>query len=406
MKVLYVSFYPDSYFKQILKESRSLTSQPAQKFNKLLGNGFKHNGLNVNVLVTYNHLAYDNSDIFNKQNEILEECITYHFMPVLKLRFIGGLYSALQVYLFTYKWLKQNKDGFVIVDFLKPFANFVCKAARKLKRKSIIIVTDLPVFLQNESKTILDKFRTWRANRQYENMIQIASEYVFLTEQMNLLLNKENKPYVVIEGFVDINMKNVEKAQENISDKKICLYSGAISKQFGLEMLVEGFIRANINNSELHLYGNGDYVDELEQICNKHSFIKYFGIIANEDVVRKQIEATLLINPRPTNEEYTKYSFPSKNMEYMASETPVLTTKLPGMPDEYLNICYIIDDESINGIKNSLINVLGKTNEELKLMGNKAKKFVLKEKNNIIQAKKILNMRSKKGGSNENIVVK
>ena len=36
-------------------------------------------------------------------------------------------------------------------------------------------------------------------------------------------------------------------------------------------------------------------------------------------IVKEEKKSTLLVNPRFTNEEYTKYSFPSKNMEYMAS---------------------------------------------------------------------------------------
>ena len=64
--------------------------------------------------------------------------------------------------------------------------------------------------------------------------------------------------------------------------------------------------------------------------------------------------ATLLINPRFSNEEYTKYSFPSKNMEYMASGTPILTTKLPGMPKEYYEYIYLFEEESIEGMKNKM----------------------------------------------------
>ena len=57
--------------------------------------------------------------------------------------------------------------------------------------------------------------------------------------------------------------------------------------------------------------------------------------MARKQGVAEELKATLLVNPRPTTEEFTIYSFPSKNMEYMASGTPLLTTKLPGMPEEY-----------------------------------------------------------------------
>lgn len=67
----------------------------------------------------------------------------------------------------------------------------------------------------------------------------------------------------------------------------------------------------------------------------QHPNVRYFGVVANEIVVQEQLEATLLVNLRPTNEEYTKYSFPLKNMEYMVFSTPVPTTCLRDMHEEY-----------------------------------------------------------------------
>ena len=36
------------------------------------------------------------------------------------------------------------------------------------------------------------------------------------------------------------------------------------------------------------------------------------GVVGVETIKKAESEAYLLINPRPVNEEYTKYSFPSK----------------------------------------------------------------------------------------------
>ena len=168
------------------------------------------------------------------------------------------------------------------------------------------------------------------------------------------------------------------------------MYAGQLRNIYGIDYLVKGFVNANIKDLELHIYGKGDYAKELEKICKERSNIKYFGTVPNEIVVQKELEATLLINPRPTGEEYTKYSFPSKNMEYMASGTPVLTTNLPGMPKEYHKYVYIINDESENGMKNSLQTILALPSEALHQKGAEAKNFVLDNKNNIKQAERAL----------------
>ena len=82
-------------------------------------------------------------------------------------------------------------------------------------------------------------------------------------------------------------------------------------------------------------------------------------------------------------------------MEYMVSGTPVLTTKLPGMPKEYYDYIYLIEDESENGMMDSIITVLNLPREELIEKGKNAKDFVLKYKNNNVQAKKIIELCTK-----------
>ena len=115
-------------------------------------------------------------------------------------------------------------------------------------------------------------------------------------------------------------------------------------------------------------------------------------MVNNEDVVKAELEAALLINPRPTKEEFTQYSFPSKNMEYMVSGTPVLTTKLPGMPKEYYQFVYLFDDETVDGFAETIMSVLSLSEEERLKKGIESKKFVLERKNNVCQAKRIIEL--------------
>ena len=110
----------------------------------------------------------------------------------------------------------------------------------------------------------------------------------------------------------------------------------------------------------------------------------------NQEIVKEEVKATLLINPRPTNQEFVKYSFPSKNMEYLVSGTPLLTTRLPGMPMEYYPYIYTIDAETDEGLCKTLRVLLSKSKQELHENGKRAKMFVLENKNENIQGKKIV----------------
>ena len=68
-------------------------------------------------------------------------------------------------------------------------------------------------------------------------------------------------------------------------------------------------------------YVDLDLIESLLKKLQKDKRIIYWGVVEQKHVFEMQQQATLLVNPRKGHEEYTKYSFPSKTMEYMASGT-------------------------------------------------------------------------------------
>lgn len=100
------------------------------------------------------------------------------------------------------------------------------------------------------------------------------------------------------------------------------------------------------------------------------------------------MKAALLVNPRPIKPEYTKYSFPSKNMEYMVSGTPLMTTKLPGIPKEYYPYIYLLEDESPEGIARRLNEILNISMIERNEKAKEARKFVIKKNQTLYKLRK------------------
>ena len=85
------------------------------------------------------------------------------------------------------------------------------------------------------------------------------------------------------------------------------------------------------------------------------------GCVTPDKVVEYEKRALLLVNPRPTNETFSKFSFPSKTMEYLLSGTAVVSTKLPGIPEEYFDYMFSFDSDDRDSIFDKLNELLNLT---------------------------------------------
>ena len=383
MHIIYaVTTCSDRVYKQLFDKVKTKPAFQSQKYHRLLIEGLAA-GAKVDVVANppVNRSVLSEKLVHLPREEEGGAC--YHYIPAIRNPIVKATAVGLGTFFRTLFLIR--KDSAVIVDGLNRVTALSAMLAARLRGKPCVgIVTDLPDMLSGSS------FSKKLANF----VIRHCTHYVLLTEAMNDYLNKAGKPYVILEGHADITMADRVPSMDRKSKPRVCFYAGGVSRQYGLANLVEGFRKADIPNAVLHIYGPGDYVKELQQIAQEDERIFYGGMLLNSEIVEKEQEATLLVNPRPTGEEYVKYSFPSKTMEYMASGTPVLTTVLPGMPKEYYPYVFFLEDETAEGIARILPELLAKSEEELFEKGSRARAFVLDQRNNLVQAQKIIQMLS------------
>lgn len=216
--------------------------------------------------------------------------------------------------------------------------------------------------------------------------------FVLLTEQMNEVVNRRGRPHLVMEGIVDSTMELAENSLDAKTVAFSVLYAGALRAEYGVADLVEGFRALPAPDAELHVYGGGDYASAVARAAVEDPRVRFHGRADLEDVVAAEMRAWVLVNPRPTSEEFVKYSFPSKNMEYLASGTAVLTTRLPGMPAAYYDHVLTIDADGAPAITAALAKAYGVPLEELHRRGAEAREFVLAGKNERVQAARVLEL--------------
>jgi len=381
MHIVYaVTTCSDRVYRQLFSKVKTKPAFQSQKYHRLLIEGLA-DGAKVDVVANppVNRTVLSENIVRLPDEE--EGGAHYRYIPAIRNPILKAAAVGFGTFFRTLFLLR--KDSAVVVDGLNRVTALSGMLAARLRGKPCVgIVTDLPDMLSGS------RFSKGLANF----VIRHCTHYVLLTQAMNDYLNKQGKPYVILEGHADITMADKIPAMEKKNSPRICFYAGGVSKRYGLGNLVDGFRKADIPDAALHIYGPGDYVKELQQIAAEDERIFYGGMLLNTEIVDKEQEATLLVNPRPTDEEYVKYSFPSKTMEYMASGTPVLTTVLPGMPKEYHPYVYLLEDETADGIAKMLKKVLANSDEALFRKGLEARRFVLEQKNNVIQARKILEM--------------
>ena len=396
VKILYVStLCSEETLNKLFSSSKSKQSLAAQKFHKLIVEGFNIGKHNVNVLSSLPISRNSHSKLIWKGYTEEFGKLSFHYLFFINFPIIRHIFLFLGSFFYTLSWCVKNKtkDMVVICDVLNITISLAARMATKITgTRTIGIVTDLQKNMgaarnDNRNTKIIPRLITAFS----DSFISSFDMYVMLTQAMNELVNPKNKPYIIMEGLVDINMKDRE--HQPFDDKeKIIIYAGGIYEKYGVRKLIDAFYSIKVGNIKLYIYGPGEMEKDMEFLMDRDKRLIYHGIVPNEVVVMQQLKATLLINPRPSSNEFTKYSFPSKNLEYMVSGTPLLTTPLPGMPEEYDEFVYLIENETTEGIQNILTELLNKQINELCEFGKKAKAFVLNNKNNLSQSERIINL--------------
>lgn len=390
INILYVStLCSERLISDMLNLSIGVPHLAAQKFHRLLAQGMVLNEdlFNVNALSVPEYSVSKTGKRWIFNNSEVENGVRYTYAPVFLFPIIKWFIIAPYLLIKIIRWRlgSKYKHNYLVFDILNLSTSIISVFSSKIFRvKSVAIVTDLPemLFVLKSKVTIIDKF----SYRLGSILLYATNGYVFLTEAMNLTLNRKRKPCCIIEGMADIRLLSIDKKIELNYSTKVIHYSGGLYDVFGVKTLIDAFMLIDGDNIKLHLFGDGDLIGYINECKIKDPRIFYFGYKDNKEVINDQLKSFVLVNPRFTNEEYTKYSFPSKTIEYMASGIPLLTTKLPGIPFEYLSFVYLLEEENLEGYRNSIKKVLDKSKSEITKFGEEARNFVLKNKNNKIQA--------------------
>lgn len=390
MRITFIGGYSDEDDKGVIEQNLGylpyFSSDPLQKS---VVNELSH--LVDEKIRVYNMIFYPTtkrvfySSASTRINDICEKIN----VPFLNLKLFVHFSKAFHLFFHLLKGPRTK--NIVIYSSYYPFLMAVSWYKRLKPTNVVLILPDLPQFIGlNSNQSLYSKISRWTRTSLFNHYKKVADSYVFLTEQMNNLINNQKKEYCVIEGVASNDY--VYHNFKNESDIKTVLYSGTLQLKYGITVLLEAIKYVKYQNVRFVFYGSGEGKNNILEAAATDQRIIYGGAMERDSLNVEQQKATILINPRQNNNEFTKYSFPSKIIEYMLSGRPVIAYKLDGTPDEYDNYLIYPENDTPLSLASLIDKLLSMDKTVLDAKGKNNREFILREKTEEMQVKKMMKL--------------
>jgi glycosyltransferase involved in cell wall biosynthesis len=173
--------------------------------------------------------------------------------------------------------------------------------------------------------------------------------------------------------------------------ERVVMYSGMLNEMNGIPLLLDSFERLREPHWRLWVYGGGPLAHVVQAAARRDPRItlRPWGMVPEAEVLRRQRQAHVLVNPRPSSHRANRYSFPSKLLEYLASGTPVVSTAPSGIPAEYHPHLLLPAEESPDGMAAAIRRAAGLSEAERAARAGRARSWLLREKTWEHQAERI-----------------
>ena len=346
---------PDSMLQEVLEKDRNLPIQ-THKFAWSLARALRDGGADVQLLSVLPVSNYPvmprlwiGGGLFSHDGF---KGRTLGFVNAVVLKHITRTFACL---FHGWREVLRHRAQFIVVHGVhSPFLWFSILLRRR-DRKVVVVVTDPPGVV-----IARDGFLVRFLKRIDRSLVKSALSRVDGVIALTQALIDDYSPKVsavVLPGFMDRHLEQF--SLPTLSRRPIfeIAYAGGLLKEYGVGRLVDAVRNVRGINVRLTIYGKGDLESHIKEVAQSDTRIRYGGVVAPRDLVSLLQSSDLLVNPRPSDQDFVRHSFPSKLIEYLALGVPVLATRLPGIPDNYLEQMYLIDDESVDGLRAAIEKV-------------------------------------------------
>lgn len=256
------------------------------------------------------------------------------------------------------------------------------------RREVVVIIADMPMAAMPDEGVVK---RVLRAvdRKLVRRMIKSFAGLIVLSEYTAKDFFSSMK-YAVIEGSlndkVDQNYRGRDIRYSSGNTTSIT-YIGRLSSSQNVDDLVIEFISCKRNDLRLVLCGKGELEPWIRERAGEDERIILKGFVPNDELVRIIDETSYFISPKKEDGYFSRYSFPSKLIEYMAYGKPVVSYKLSCIPAEYYPHMIFLGEQ--NNAYLHFFQSCSSGDKEHRGIGCSGKKFVLTRKTGFTQFGKI-----------------
>lgn len=239
-----------------------------------------------------------------------------------------------------------GKDTIVLMYAVNPIA--IIPLLRLKKKYHLTLVTicpELPQF-RRYRKSVKNDFK----RKVFDYFNRRFDKFIVFAEAMQDYLPK-GKPCMLLEGFAP---ETVQKPQ--VREKNIAMYAGGLAEDNGIRMMIEAAHKSELID-ELWICGVGDCLEYVKSATDNK--VKYLGRLTNSEVLSYEKQAKILLNVRNPQNDLTKFSFPSKVLEYMTAGGIVISSELRGIPKEYNEHIELLKDYTADGLAIAMDRIFG-----------------------------------------------
>lgn len=322
----------------------------------------------------------------------LNDDVNLDMLPIFNVTPVKQFMLGVSAYSEIVKWGRMAGPGEKIIftfNITVPPGVFVLRAARRIGARIVAMVYDVNVPGETVPQTLPYRIDYW----QHRKILRKYDGLVVITDAIARDF-APGTPYLRVEGGIKSDLveqyRAIHENQQRDANHFTVVAAGRLDEANGIKEILGAFSLLEGDRYRLHIAGTGPLENTVREAAGRDHRIRYHGFIPFEEVLSLYATADVLVNMRLTQRLNTRYFFPSKTMEYMASGVPVITTCPGNMAEEYGAFTYLLHEETPEALADMILSVDTLPVEQRNAKGLAARQYIVTNKTWDAQAGKIV----------------